>query len=299
MPRVSWSTPIESSNDATFRAWGSDIAARLATAGLIQTADTGQINWVTVLRPAINAYGGYEIWRFDDTLQATSPVFIKIEYGTSNNAATPAIRVTISSGTNGAGTPTGLVSTATVNYASGALVANANITNFPSHAVHTEGFFALVFKMGAGASSLTLFAFSVSRSVDNTGAATADAVVMLGCGNSNSATADPPVSILNYSTSTVNNVSTGADLGFMPSRMTSSVTGADQQLFIHWIALPKMTPLIGTGSYILSELGLNSESGTALVGTTPRNYLAVGNSFRKSAYNGSGAVIGTAILWED
>ena len=106
MPKVSWSTPIENSSDATFRAWGSDIAARLATAGLIQTADTGQINWVTVLRPAASAYGGYEVWRFDDTLQGTSPVFMKIEYGSSNNQATPALRITVSSGTNGAGTPT-------------------------------------------------------------------------------------------------------------------------------------------------------------------------------------------------
>ena len=299
MPKVSWSTPIENSSDATFRAWGSDIAARLATAGLIQTADTGQINWVTVLRPAASAYGGYEVWRFDDTLQGTSPVFMKIEYGSSNNQATPALRITVSSGTNGAGTPTGLVTTAIANYANGVLVANANITNFPSHAVHTDGFFALVFKMGAGVNALTLFSVSVQRSADNTGAPTGEAVALIGCGTGNQATVAPPAAIIKYVTSTVNNVVTGADIGFMPSQMTTSVVGVDPQIFLHWIALPKMSPLVGTATYILSEVGLNTEFDLALVGTTPRHYLAVGNSFRKTAYNGSVTVLGTAILWEN
>ena len=299
MPRDSWSTPIESSSDATFRAWGLDLATRIAVAGLVQTADTGQINWATVTRPAASAYGGYEIWRFDDTLQGSSPVYIKIEYGSSNNQATPAIRVTISSGTNGAGTPTGLVSTAIVCYASGLLVTNANITNFPSHVVHTAGFFALVFKMGAGVSGLTLFSFVVQRSVNNSGIPTGESVTLLACGNGNQATSAAPAAIINYVTSTVNNAVTGIDIGFMPSQMASSVVGVDPQIFLHWVALPKMSPMVGSATYILSEVGLNSEFDLALVGTTPRHYLAVGNSLRKTAYNGGAAVLGTAILWED
>ena len=305
MPKISWSTPIENSSDATFRVWGLDISTRLASAGLVQTADTGQINWVTVARPAANAYGGYEIWRFDDTAQATAPVFIKIEYGSSNNQTTPALRVTVSSGTNGAGTPTGIVSSAITNYASGLLQANANITDFPSHVVHTEGYFALVFKMGASSISaatsgfLTLFAFSVQRSVDNTGMPTSEAVMLLGCGNGNQATAAPPASLLNYVSSTVNDAVTGTDIGFMPSKMTTSMVGPDPQIFLHWASLPKMSPLVGTATYILSEVGLNSEFDLVLVGSTPRHYLAVGNSFRKTAHNGSSAILGTAILWEN
>lgn len=97
------------SSDADFRAWGSGIAAQLAAIGLVKTADTGQIDWSTVLRPTANNYAGYEIWRFNDSFQATAPVFIKIEYGAGSPVDRPNLRVQVSSATNGAGTPTGQV----------------------------------------------------------------------------------------------------------------------------------------------------------------------------------------------
>lgn len=305
MPKDAWSTPIENTSDATFRAWGSDISARLAVAGLVQTADTGQINWTTVARPAASAYGGYEIWAFDDALQGSAPVFIKIEYGSSNNQATPAIRVTVSSGTNGAGTPTGLVSAAIVNYASGLLVANANITNFPSRVVHTAGFFGLMYKMGASSvtaavgGNLTLFAFTVQRTANNFGIPTPEAVVFMGCGNGNQAQAAGPASIINYVTSTVNTTVSGTDIGFMPSQIASSVVGAGPQMFHHWVCVPQTLPLVGSGSYLLSEVSNLSEHDLIMVGTAPRHYICVGNALRKSAHNGGSALIGTAWLWED
>lgn len=297
MPKVTWSTPIEHSSDATFRAWGSDLSARFAAAGLVQTADTGQINWVTVTRPAVNTFGGYEIWRFDDSLQATSPVFVKIEYGTSNYAAVPAIRVTVSSATNGAGTSTGLFTSARLAYTSSTI--SSTITNYQSYATHTAGFFGLAFKIGAmAADNLTAFAFTVQRSNDNTGAPTAEAVVLTTCGTSNQATAAGQVSVINYTLSSVNNAPTGVDLGFMPMGMTTSIVKTSPQIFLHWVNLPQMSPLVGTNAYILSEVALSSERSMTLVGTTPRNYIAIGNSLRKTCYNSSSAVLGAQMLWE-
>lgn len=100
------------SSDVNFRAWGSYISARLAAAGLVQTGDTGQVNWGTVTAPvAISTYQGYEVWRFADSLQATAPVFIKIEYGSSvSSASNPQVRVQFGSGSNGSGTLTGNLS---------------------------------------------------------------------------------------------------------------------------------------------------------------------------------------------
>lgn len=299
MPTVSWSTPIEHSSDATFRAWGSDLSTRFATAGLVQTTDTGQINWVTATRPGAIAFAGYEIWRFNDTLQATSPVFIKVEYGTANNTTVPALRITVSSGTDGAGTPTGLVTTARLAYTATTLIANANITNFPSFLCATAGFSGLSFKAGAASSSnLTLIGFTVQRTVDNTGAPTATAVVLTTCGATNNATTAALVSIINYTASTVDNSSSGIDLGAMPSAMTASIVGTSPQVFLHWTSVPQVTPLVGTASYILSEVVLGSERDITLVGSTPRHYIAIGNALRKTAYNGSAAVIGTLMLWE-
>lgn len=297
MPTVSWSTPIEHSSDATFRAWGSDLSTRFALAGLVQTLDTGQINWLTVTRPGAITFAGYEIWRFNDTLQATSPVFIKVEYGTANNATVPALRITVSSGTNGAGTPTGLVTTARLAYTATTLIANANITNFPSYLCATAGFAGLAFKIGAAvSSSLTLIGFTVQRTVDNTGAPTAAAVVLTTCGASNDTTTASLVSIINYTSSTVNNGSTGIDLGAMPSAITSSLVGTSPQVFLHWVSVPQVTPLVGTAACILSEIVIGSQRNLTLVGTTPRNYIAIGNSLRKTAY--SAAVVGTLMIWE-
>jgi hypothetical protein len=98
--------------DAAFRLWGAAIGVKLAAAGWIQTADTGQINWTTVLAPlGATTVVGYEIWRMDDALQATAPVYLKLEYGSGSAAANPAIWITIGSGSTGTGVLSGLVST--------------------------------------------------------------------------------------------------------------------------------------------------------------------------------------------
>jgi hypothetical protein len=96
-------------DDATFRAWGSGIAAQISAMGLVQTSDTGQINWATVARPAINSLAGYEMWRFNDALQATKPVFIRLDYRIASVADRPALQPRVGTATDGAGTLTGQV----------------------------------------------------------------------------------------------------------------------------------------------------------------------------------------------
>jgi hypothetical protein len=111
MTTTTWSVVPRNNTDAEFRAWGSAIATALAAIGLVQTSDTGQINWTTVLTPsATNQTRGYEIWRFNDSLQATAPIFIKLEYGSGNqNASGPAVIFTVGKGSNGSGTITDVI----------------------------------------------------------------------------------------------------------------------------------------------------------------------------------------------
>lgn len=95
---------------AQFRAWGKVISDQLAAQGLVQTADTGQIDWNTVVAPAAaDTIAGYEVWRFADALQATGPVFLKISYatgygGSSGTGRPPAFYLAVGTSTNGAGT---------------------------------------------------------------------------------------------------------------------------------------------------------------------------------------------------
>ncbi len=104
MTAITVSRATDMSSDAGFRTWGATFGTNLATLGWVQTADTGQINWSTVTKPTLaNTVAGYEIWRMNDALQSTAPIFLKIEYGTGAAATNSAIWITVGFSTDGAG----------------------------------------------------------------------------------------------------------------------------------------------------------------------------------------------------
>jgi hypothetical protein len=99
-------------SDSTFRTWGASIGNTMVALGLARASDTGQINWASVVRPGTTSTSaGFEMFVLTDTLQATYPVFIKMEYGTAGSTTLPMIWVTVGTGSNGAGTLTGVVGT--------------------------------------------------------------------------------------------------------------------------------------------------------------------------------------------
>lgn len=177
MTTVPISTAPDMTSDATFRTWGLAISNAMAAIGWVKVTDAAQINWATVSKPsAANTAAGYEIWGMDDTLQATAPVYLKIEYGSGGSSATyPGVWVTLGTGHNGVGALTGQVGTRYQVNSSG------NTSVKPS------------FFSGSG-SRLTMalwyasfaIAIFVERSHDNTGADTS-AGVMLVCRGSQSA----------------------------------------------------------------------------------------------------------------
>jgi hypothetical protein len=128
MATTTFGLPGQFLTDADFRAWGSAISNALAAMGLVKTADTGQINFTTVLKPASGQISmGYEIWRFNDVLQATAPVFIKLEYGSGQSAGTQlALWYTVGTGSDGAGNLNGNVGTRKPIYVSANQAAASN-----------------------------------------------------------------------------------------------------------------------------------------------------------------------------
>lgn len=98
---------------AAFKAWGQALSNALQALGtLTKTADTGQIDWST--NPAVPAAGvsaGYEIYAFNGALQASAPIYFKVEYGTNTTSGRPQIWVTVGTGTDGAGTLTSMAGT--------------------------------------------------------------------------------------------------------------------------------------------------------------------------------------------
>jgi hypothetical protein len=99
------------SDDATFRACGSAIAAALEAVGCIKTADTGQIDWATVARPLVNTMAGYEIRQLPaGTLQTANPILLKIGYGCGYSLSGIGFTFQIGHTTDGAGAFTGAYS---------------------------------------------------------------------------------------------------------------------------------------------------------------------------------------------
>lgn len=165
-------SPIDSDTDVNFRAWGSQLSAQLAAVGLTQTADTGQVNWSTVtVAYSSSVAAGYEIWRFNDGLQGSAPIFLKLEYGASS-AQQARLWLTVGTSSDGAGNITG-----SVQYQRTAInspTASTNGTPYTTYLCYnaTLGFLGLSFK-----SNLTVsyggFSLAIFRSNDTTGAPTA------------------------------------------------------------------------------------------------------------------------------
>jgi hypothetical protein len=163
--------PVFFSGDADFRTWVQGIHNALASfADLTQTADTGQINPATVTRPGtINTTGGYEIWRFNDALQATVPVFFRLEYGTGGALDRPGMWVTVGGSSNGTGTIGGAGAKVQVAAAASKLAGNTG----PFAASCEPGRIDLGVGLDAASANFGMIVH-IERSRDATGAATAD-----------------------------------------------------------------------------------------------------------------------------
>lgn len=273
MTTQSWNTVITHTTDAQFRAWGSELSARLAAIGLVQTADTGQINWATVTRPATNTAAGYEIWRFNDTLQGTAPIFLKLEYGTGSAANTPATWLTVGTGSNGSGTITGSATTRIQCSTNG--VATNTVTNYQSYACAIEGLAWVCNKFNAPTAGRGFTGFAVCRTCDATGAPTATGFVVYTCPSATGAIPAVAQAVRTAASAVVFSANTAGLYSFIVHGVTSSVDGSDTQAYLHWMPTPKVLPVFGLCTMIQTEATFGTSFSTTLVGSTPRTYVSV------------------------
>lgn len=171
--------PSNMAGDADFRLFCQAVAAKLTALGLVQTADTGQINNATVLRPLANASAGFEIWRFADSLQATMPVFIKVEYGCNTAVDRLALWVTVGTNTNGAGTVTGQLTARNLCGQGNSDVAGTVRPMIAAGGVGEVHLFANI--NPAGVTGPGLIGFAVARTRDGSGNATGDGIIVMWC----------------------------------------------------------------------------------------------------------------------
>lgn len=287
MTTATTTTPLSNASTATFRVWGLENNVALTAVGLTQTADTGQINWTTVALPGTtNTQAGFEIWRFNDTLQGTAPLFIKLDYGTGSSTAVPLIGITIGQGSNGSGTLTGTLST---RVAVANVSPSSTITNATSFWVYnaTAGFLGQAWKFGinsGGASSIIpVGGFTLERSCDTTGASTGDAVMV----NSNTVsttggqTNGGVAQIYSYLTSSfplgAANTANGSWSAFWPFNVVTTTVSGNQQVMPRFLFTPNFQLSNCTGVGLSGDIPFGTTFSAALIGATSRTYLCVGN----------------------
>lgn len=161
-----------SSNNAQIRLSAGFIESMLTSAGWVQTADTGQTAAASLVgNTNPNTSVGYQIWRMNDTLQATKPVYMKIEFGAGPVSSALGIWFTFGTSTNGAGTLTGQVGTRML------VSSQANsLTTLPCYASGSTNRLSAAMFFSYGTSNTT-FWFSVERSKDANLADSGDGVI--------------------------------------------------------------------------------------------------------------------------
>ena len=314
-------TVVDYSSDAGFRTWGAEFHAQLVVIGLTLSSDTGQINWTTVVKPAINTSAGYEIWQFNDSLQSTAPIFIKLEFGGGNTTNYLQIWITAGQGTNGTGTLTGVTSVRTC--AAGAYNGNAaggspitsTVTLYPSRFIYsaTLGFFGFAWKAGAGTSAvdMPLAAAFVYRSTNSSGAATPTTINLLAAGNGT--TTYGILQCLNYTTSTNYPVVTGNGswYGSHAFASTSTTDGTNLRIDPIFFLTPSVNIAVGVGRALKTEVPIGTSVSATLVGPTAHTYIQIGCPWITStgpttSYAGqdlvfqsiNGTLMGFVMLWE-
>jgi len=176
------STP-HNSTAANFRAWTNNVSAQFISAGWVRSGDTGNIDFTSVAAPT-NPMDrmGYDIFKMQDTLQATAPIFVRVDYGAGfTSANNPGMLFQVGSGTDGVGGLTGAVSAkfpvfvannsnASITYASGD-------TNRMCFAFWASGGLGTPVSNGntfSTAHSPTVGLFSIERTKDASGNDTSD-----------------------------------------------------------------------------------------------------------------------------
>lgn len=284
MTTNSYSAVVDQSTDAGFRAWGSTLSTAFAAAGLVQTADTGQINWSTVVRASAGAIAGYEIWRLP-----SSALFYKIEYGSGGNGITyPNIVITIGTGSNGTGSLTGQQSTRQ-SVMSGGFIFNASpaSASLPNYICVTNDYFGFAFAVSISQSKM-YGCFMSGTTVDNTGARST--LGYWGCwAYTNGCLAMQCVrtqaSAVTLGFQLTNNFS------LKVAAVTSSVLQSGVfQAYPCFGNFPEVLPLGQIGQVLATEASTGSTIACVFVGTTNRTFLVltgVGNASPSYGFDNS------------
>ncbi len=288
--------------DAKFRTWGLAASTALQACGLVKTADTGQIDWATVTKPAVvTTQAGYEIYRFADALQSTVPVFIRIGYGTGVNASSPCTWLTVGTGTNGSGTITGPLATGgavqatAISTASSATAMSMWFTHTANGHLYMNFGFTQATNNQANAGI-----WVVARTVNpSTGAATGAGLGVWAINRNNSAGSYHNQWGVDFNTATAFTTARNPATN-LPNFAYSVASGSTVPLGKMFIPLATLFPTSSILSYYDTDITAFSTFSASPWGTT-HTYMGLGAAALRYDYVNGNAITGAvpAVIWED
>lgn len=266
---------FDNGSDAAFRAWIIDFHNLISGAGLIQTADTGQINTATVLRPAANTMAGYSVWK----LPGSDPLYFKFQFGCGTTNARPVIQMQVGEGSNGTGTLTGQTSTnVTLSITNQDI--NSTVTLYTSYACVTNDYLGFIFKHNSKANNGACGALAaVGKTVDNTGAATTLGYYKVYNPNdATTASVELMQCVRRQATAVTMNPSNRFTVDPTLNQTNSQDDSGNLQISMHWGTFKQVLPCLYSCTYRTSELGAVTTFNVAMIGATSHTYITCGPS---------------------
>ena len=258
---------LKQTSDAEFRNWVNAIVTAFTTLGWIDAAETGQIYTSTATFPnAANLNKGFKMFRMNDSLQGTYPVFCKMEFGSGAAANDPAMRMTVGTATDGAGTLSGTVG-ASLAFGNIAAASAASLTQYFSG--DTDRIAGLVRITSAAATGIVFFCERLRAS---DGTASADGVVygMHPCLNTITWTTTDGggMQVLEWGKAVPTKFSFYWNALAHPNA-TTMTSGGDTYLFpIIPIGWKSWNPIIGFGAYLAVDIANMATFNTTTYGTS-------------------------------
>lgn len=306
----------QNDTDAHFQAWVQEVyTALVTTCGLTQTADTGQMAVpCATAHPAAVGSVGYYIFAFNDTLQGTAPIYVKLEFGAgygTGTATDPQMWITVGTSTDGAGTIGGVVTTR-VPCGSGNYTGSA--TNYSSYYCYNaaQGYLGLVHRHGyhpyAG-----LFGFALFRTVNSAGSPTQDGVCLVTNYNTNanigSSSSYGYSQILDFNAGAAVTLPAQTAWAWIPYTVTTTVQGTESQVFpvVQFNTDGGTTPGWGITNALalalFAEIALASTCSFIILGSLSLTYINLGSGpgagvNEPPAAQGTYTTVGCLMLWE-
>jgi hypothetical protein len=172
------STPSNAS-DAAFRAWGLALHNAIA-AILTYVSQTGEIDFTTVSTPSsTNQKRGFRVYRFNDALQSTHPVFIRVDFGSGAATTTVSIWIQIGQAVDGSGNLSVPTTGALRTTDQAAPSAAQTVAAFDSYVCGSTSRLTFVLWPLSQTTANNSIAVTIERSKDINGADTAEAVHLI------------------------------------------------------------------------------------------------------------------------